>query len=158
MQQHMRDNPVLFIGYVDTGTKDPAKLLECDLLLRFERDHGPPWAAHEGRAGRAIAHDQPLDQVDGDNFNRLTVAWTWRSADEELTKANPRLKTWVWESTPLMVGGVLYVTPSSPVKRGTPVKVAITSAIKNPPHGSNNIGGFLPTADPRLPVSWVSGI
>src|SRR6266581_5876214 len=32
MQQHMGDNPVLFVGYCDTGS-DRAKLLESDLLL-----------------------------------------------------------------------------------------------------------------------------
>jgi quinoprotein glucose dehydrogenase len=54
----------------------------------------------------------PLDQIGADNFSRLQVAWTWRSPDEELTKANPKLKTWVWECTPLMVGGALYVSTS----------------------------------------------
>jgi quinoprotein glucose dehydrogenase len=47
-----------------------------------------------------------------DNFSRLKVACTWRSADEEIVRANPQLRTWVWESTPLMVNGVLYVTTS----------------------------------------------
>jgi hypothetical protein len=54
----------------------------------------------------------PLDQIGTDNFNRLKVAWTWRSPEEAITKANPDLKTWMWESTPLMVGGVLYVSTS----------------------------------------------
>jgi len=53
-----------------------------------------------------------LAQVDRDNFARLKVAWTWSSPDEEIAKANPELKTWVWESTPLMVDGVLYVSTS----------------------------------------------
>jgi quinoprotein glucose dehydrogenase len=61
---------------------------------------------------KASSKYSPLDQIDGENFNRLQVAWTWRSADEEVAKANPHLKTWTWESTPLMVGGVLYVSTS----------------------------------------------
>jgi glucose dehydrogenase len=54
----------------------------------------------------------PLAQIGRDNFKRLRVAWTWRSAEEAIAKANPDLKTWVWESTPLMVDGVLYVSTS----------------------------------------------
>src|SRR6266550_2247976 len=52
-----------------------------------------------------------LTQISGGNFNRLRTAWTWRSAEEEVAKAN-HLKTWVWEATPLMVGGVLYISTS----------------------------------------------
>lgn len=54
----------------------------------------------------------PLTQINSENFKRLQIAWTWRSTEEEVTKANAQLKTWVWESTPLMVGGVLYVSTS----------------------------------------------
>jgi quinoprotein glucose dehydrogenase len=53
----------------------------------------------------------PLDQISAENFNRLEVAWIWRSVEEEVAKANG-LKTWVWETTPLMVAGVLYVSTS----------------------------------------------
>ena len=68
------------------------------------------WLSYGGdKAGAKYA---PLAQIGSDNFNRLRVAWTWRSADEELAKANPHLKTWVWEATPLMAGGVLYVSTS----------------------------------------------
>lgn len=54
----------------------------------------------------------PLARIDGSNFNRLKVAWTWRSVDEGIVRANSHLNTWVWESTPLMVEGVLYVSTS----------------------------------------------
>jgi quinoprotein glucose dehydrogenase len=54
----------------------------------------------------------PLTQIHRDNFGRLKLAWTWRSPDDEIVKANPPLKTWVWESTPLMVGGTLFVSTS----------------------------------------------
>ena len=68
------------------------------------------WLSYGG--DNASSKYSPLDQVGGDNFNRLQVAWTWRSPDEALEKANPQLKTWTWESTPLMVDGVLYVSTS----------------------------------------------
>ena len=68
------------------------------------------WASYGG--DKASSKYSPLTQISSDNFNRLKVAWTWRSADEEVVKANPQLRTWVWEATPLMVGGVLYVSTS----------------------------------------------
>jgi quinoprotein glucose dehydrogenase len=60
---------------------------------------------------KASSKYSQLTQIDGDNFHRLTVAWAWRSVEEEVAKAN-HLKTWAWESTPLMVGGVLYISTS----------------------------------------------
>ncbi len=68
------------------------------------------WSSYGG--DKASSKYSQLDQIDADNFQRLRVAWTWRSPDEEIVKANPRLKTWIWESTPLLVGGVLYVSTS----------------------------------------------
>src|SRR3954453_2864176 len=61
---------------------------------------------------KASLKNSPIEQVDADSFSRLRVARTWGSPDDAITKANPDLKTWVWESTPLMVHGVLYVSTS----------------------------------------------
>ena len=68
------------------------------------------WSSYGG--DKAGSKYSPLAQIGRDNFNRLRVAWTWRSPDEELAKANPHLRTWVWEATPLMVDGGLYVSTS----------------------------------------------
>ena len=68
------------------------------------------WLSYGG--DKASTKYSPLAQIDRDNFTRLKVAWTWHSAEEEVTKAHAHLKTWVWETTPLMVGGVLYVSTS----------------------------------------------
>jgi quinoprotein glucose dehydrogenase len=50
--------------------------------------------------------------VNGDNFSRLKTTWTWGSPDVGLEKSNPDLRSWTWESTPIMVAGVLYVSTS----------------------------------------------
>jgi quinoprotein glucose dehydrogenase len=68
------------------------------------------WRSYAGDA--ASTKYSPLDQIGPANFSRLKVAWTWRSADEDVIKANPQLKTWVWEATPLMVRGTLYIATS----------------------------------------------
>src|SRR5229473_5862031 len=68
------------------------------------------WLSYGG--DKASSKYSPLAQIDRDNFSGLKAAWTWRSADEEIEKANPSLKAWTWEATPLMVGDVLYVSTS----------------------------------------------
>jgi quinoprotein glucose dehydrogenase len=68
------------------------------------------WASYGG--DKASSKYSPLAQIGPDNFSRLRVAWTWRSADDDVVNANPQLKTWVWEATPLLVDGVLYVATS----------------------------------------------
>jgi len=67
------------------------------------------WLSYGG--DKASSKYSQLTQINGDNFHRLKVAWAWRSVEEEVAKAN-HLKTWAWESTPLMVGGVLYISTS----------------------------------------------
>ena len=77
------------------------------------------WSSYAG--DKASSKYSPLAQIGADNFERLKVAWTWRSAEEEVAKANPDMRTWAWESTPLMVDGVLYVSTSlSQVAASTP--------------------------------------
>jgi quinoprotein glucose dehydrogenase len=73
------------------------------------RDTATEWLSYGG--DKASSKYSPLTQISADNFNRLKTAWTWRSDEEELAKAN-HLKTWAWESTPLMVGGALYISTS----------------------------------------------
>jgi len=55
------------------------------------------WLSYGG--DKASSKYSPLAQIGKDNFNRLRVAWTWRSTEEEVAKANSHLKTWAWEAT-----------------------------------------------------------
>src|SRR4051794_7715300 len=50
------------------------------------------WLSYGG--DKAGSKYSPIDQIGGDNFSSLEMAWTWRSPEEEITKANPDLKTW----------------------------------------------------------------
>src|SRR5216110_1903287 len=49
----------------------------------------------------------PLDQINKDNFNKLEVAWRFKTDN---LGTRPEFN---YESTPLMVGGVIYVTAGS---------------------------------------------
>jgi quinoprotein glucose dehydrogenase len=50
------------------------------------------------------ARYSPLDQINAENFNKLEVAWRFKT-DNPGTR--PEYK---WGGTPLMVGGMLYAT------------------------------------------------
>ena len=52
----------------------------------------------------------PLDQINRENVKNLKVAWTWDSPDLKILQQNSRLYTLGNEATPIMIGGVLYVS------------------------------------------------
>lgn len=52
----------------------------------------------------------PLDQINKDNVRQLKVAWAWDSPDIKMLEANPRTRIYSHEGTPLMIGGVLYIS------------------------------------------------
>ena len=63
------------------------------------------WSYYGGDAGSTKY--APLDQVNGDNFNDLEVAWTWQTEN-----FGPRPENY-YRVTPIMVNGVLYATAGS---------------------------------------------
>jgi glucose dehydrogenase len=54
----------------------------------------------------------PLDQINRENVKSLKVAWSWDSPDLEVLERNSKLYTLGYEATPLMIGGVLYISTS----------------------------------------------
>src|SRR5947209_17202118 len=60
------------------------------------------WRTYGGDLGNT--HYSPLDQINAGNFNKLEVAWRFKT-DSLGPRAEFNLQT-----TPLMVGGVLYAT------------------------------------------------
>jgi quinoprotein glucose dehydrogenase len=66
---------------------------------------GGEWTTYGGDLGNT--RYAPLDQINKDNFNKLEVAWRFKT-----DALGPRPE-YNYESTPLMVGGVIYVTAGS---------------------------------------------
>jgi quinoprotein glucose dehydrogenase len=67
------------------------------------------WPAYAGTY--AASRYSPLTQIDRDNAKNLRVAWRWKSPDMAIKEANPKIgATRAHESTPLMIGGVLYTS------------------------------------------------
>ncbi|MEK6324063.1 MAG: pyrroloquinoline quinone-dependent dehydrogenase [Acidobacteriota bacterium] len=54
----------------------------------------------------------PLDQINRENVQKLKVAWSWDSPDLKVLAQNSKLYTLGYEATPLMIGGVLYISTS----------------------------------------------
>src|SRR5216110_3442681 len=69
------------------------------------RPKGAEWPTYGGDL--ASTRYSPLDQINKDNFNKLEVAWRFKT-----DALGPRAE-FNYESTPLMVGGVIYVTAGS---------------------------------------------
>ena len=68
------------------------------------------WQAYG--ADKANSKYSPLSQIHPGNASDLRVVWRWRSPDQEILDAHPELRTWIHESTPLAIGGVLYTATS----------------------------------------------
>ena len=71
------------------------------------------WRSYGGDLGSTKY--SPLDQIDASNFDSLRIAWRWQSADgsldlEALREQLPNLSIRGFQATPLMVGGVLYLS------------------------------------------------
>ena len=66
---------------------------------------GGEWRTYGGDL--ASTHYAPLDQINKDNFNKLEVAWRFKT---DALGPRPEFN---FQSTPLMVGGVVYTTAGS---------------------------------------------
>lgn len=70
---------------------------------------GGEWRVWGG--DKASTMYSPLDQINTANAKDLEIAWRWKSADYTLEKGKSNV-VYHYEATPLMVGGVLYMTTS----------------------------------------------
>ena len=71
------------------------------------------WRSYGGDLGSTKY--SPLDQIDRTNFGQLEIAWRWQSVDgaldlEALRQTRPEIGIRSLKATPLMVGGVLYIS------------------------------------------------
>jgi quinoprotein glucose dehydrogenase len=90
-----------------------AAMVGCQVVTPRADLFVPPdaeWRTYGGTY--AGARYSPLDQINRDNVGRLRVAWRWRSPDHEIMARDELVETFLNEGTPLMVGGVLYVSTS----------------------------------------------
>src|SRR5262245_19948955 len=88
-------------------------LASCGLIVLVPPPVPPrgEWPTHGGT--NANARYSSLDQITRDNVSRLRIAWRWTSPDEALMARQPQIQTWLNQATPLMIGGVLYVSTSA---------------------------------------------
>jgi quinoprotein glucose dehydrogenase len=68
------------------------------------------WPTYHGETG--ATQYVPYDQINASNVASLEVAWSWDSPDNALIAADRKLRTAGFKSTPLEIGGRLYVNTS----------------------------------------------
>ena len=67
------------------------------------------WPVYAG--DNASTKYSPLDQINKRNVDQLEIAWIWKSVEYELAEEKRILRpTSIFESTPLMIDGVLYLS------------------------------------------------
>ena len=92
----------------------------CCLLLLWPASGWAQYGAVDGE-WRSYGGDlgstkySPLDQIDAANFEDLQLAWRWQSADasldlESIRQRVPRIQYRMFQATPLMVSGVVYIS------------------------------------------------
>ena len=80
----------------------------CNLFsARTATPQGAEWPSYGATA--ANLKYSVLDQINKSNLKQLKIAWRWTSIDET-TKREAKLRPWLFEVTPLMIGGTLYVS------------------------------------------------
>lgn len=91
-------------------------LCMCGAFAHAEGGNKPgEWPVYGGDKGNRKY--SPLDQINKDNVKNLKPVWQWESADTDARKANPkladgRMAPFQFESTPLMINGILYESTS----------------------------------------------
>ena len=93
------------------------------LLLAVLWFGNPAWAQHGAVDGEWPSYGgdlgstkySPLAQIDASNFDALRLVWRWASPDgaldlEALRQRDSRLGIRMFQATPVMVGGVLYIS------------------------------------------------
>ena len=71
---------------------------------------GGEWREYGGDAGGAKY--APLGQIHRGNVQDIAVRWRWASPDNAIAEPGGELSIVAFESTPLMIGGVLYTSTS----------------------------------------------
>ncbi|MGV2872205.1 outer membrane protein assembly factor BamB family protein [Colwellia sp. E150_009] len=69
------------------------------------------WTEYNGDKSGSKYSEAPL--VTTKSVKNMSVAWEWSMPDNQLWKDNPDLRTWMNQSTPLAIDGILY--SSSPM-------------------------------------------
>ncbi|WP_198164293.1 pyrroloquinoline quinone-dependent dehydrogenase [Bradyrhizobium jicamae] len=97
------------------------------------------WPAYAGTS--AAARYSPLRQIDRTNAKNLHIAWRWKSPDIAIRDANPSVgPSFANESTPLMVGGVLYTSTSLSQVAAIDAATGATKWVFDPKIYENGLG------------------
>ena len=103
--------------FVCIGTVVVVLFIACNALLTAMANPQSSIVNRQTVEWPVYAHDNasskysPLDQINAKNVKDLRIAWRWTCVDEPILKERS-IQTWLNEGTPIMIGGVLYVSTS----------------------------------------------
>ncbi len=79
----------------------------CSLMVRNSTIlRAEEWQSYGGN--RSNWKYSALQQIDAKNVSRLQIAWRWTPPDATIFERYPKLRSWKYEVTPIIVGNVLY--------------------------------------------------
>ena len=116
----------------------PSSMQTLEELQRGE------WRAYAGTT-HGLKYS-PLDQINRDNVRDLGIVWQWPSAELELQKSSPVLRSSRNENTPLMSNGVLYTVTGLGLIAAIDPGTGQTRWVYDPEsykRGRPNNGGFM---------------
>src|SRR6478609_6043743 len=97
------------------------------------------WPAYAGTY--AASRYSPLTQIDRTNAKNLHIAWRWKSPDMAIREADPKIgPSTANESTPLMIGGVLYTSTSLSQVAAIDAATGVTRWVYDPKIYENGLG------------------
>ena len=83
-------------------------ILLCSVNASAQRVPDGEWHAF-GRDGANTKYS-PLDQITGENFTDLEIAWRWDSLSQAVVAEHERIRPSAFMSSPLMADGLVYVS------------------------------------------------
>ena len=92
---------------------EPSKTTETqqpEAIVPKQGMHDGEWLAYG--ADKASTKYSSLDQINKDTVADLAVAWEWTSPDMAIMEGNRMLVPFIYEVTPIVVNGVMYVSTS----------------------------------------------
>ena len=108
-------------------------LLGTFAVVAAQGQYGAPegeWRAVGGDSG--TTKYSALDQINEHNVAALTTAWEWISADAPILEEYPQMMATNFETTPLMIDGVLYGTTALSQAFAVDAQTGVTRWVYDP--------------------------
>ena len=87
-----------------------AALALCGLAATVAAGQNSDWPGFGNDPGNSKY--SPLEQIDASNFDRVEVAWTWTSVDDQLGELPRNVRPGQFKPVPIVIGGRMFLPTS----------------------------------------------